>query len=111
MVKAKDAALETGFIVSMFCVIGPELNGNLLALISERGKIYVQGMVWEEKNAVRCSIANWAVGVEEDLAIIVDVLRSGVAQWKGRKFHVELPLRVMFTACWIIVETAGRDEC
>ncbi|ORY10179.1 pyridoxal phosphate-dependent transferase [Clohesyomyces aquaticus] len=76
--RSKESLLETVFILIIFRATDEDLNESLLKRINETGKLYAQGIIWEEKRAIRCAIANWSVHVEEDLAIVTGAL-EGVA--------------------------------
>jgi glutamate/tyrosine decarboxylase-like PLP-dependent enzyme len=79
--NSKQSVLETIFILILFRAVDPALNENLLVQINETGKMYAQGIVWGGKKAIRCAIANWAVDDQEDLDIVLDVLRSVAEKW------------------------------
>ncbi|KAF9885960.1 hypothetical protein FE257_012135 [Aspergillus nanangensis] len=90
-IEKKDEVLQTIFILILFRAVNPSLNESLLVRINETGKMYAQGVVWEGQKAVRCAIANWAVDVKDDLAIVTEVLGSVAAKWEaGEKMRSRL---------------------
>ncbi|KAE8415194.1 hypothetical protein BDV36DRAFT_298277 [Aspergillus pseudocaelatus] len=75
---AREVVLGIIFMLVLFRAIDPELNGNWLALF-QRDQGTCTRIVCSKTNRMS-AIANWAVEAEEDLTMIVDVLRSVAAQ-------------------------------
>jgi glutamate/tyrosine decarboxylase-like PLP-dependent enzyme len=74
--ETKEGVIETVFILIIFRAKDAALNETLLKRINDTGKLYAQGIVWEERKAIRCAIANWAVHVEEDFSIVTRALET-----------------------------------
>ncbi|KAE8369330.1 hypothetical protein BDV27DRAFT_153206 [Aspergillus caelatus] len=74
----REVVLGIIFILILFRAIDPELNGNWLALF-QRDQGTCTRIVCSKTNRMS-AIANWAVEAEEDLTMVVDVLRSVAAQ-------------------------------
>lgn len=70
----KQAVLETVFMLLIFRAKDPKLNDKLLQKINGTNRMYGSGIVWEGQPAIRLAIANWAVDVKRDLAIVKGVL-------------------------------------
>lgn len=83
--ESKTAILETIFMLILFRAVDPGLNEDLLVRINETGKMYAQGIVWQGQKAVRCAVANWAVDLEEDLAVVTDALGSVATRWDVKR--------------------------
>lgn len=76
---AETASLEGAFIIVLFKAKGEALNEVLVDRINDTGRIFVSGTKWNGEKAVRIAVSNWRVNVEEDLAVVKEVLTS-VAQ-------------------------------
>ena len=75
------ASLESTFIIVMFKAKNEALNEVLVDRINASGKMFVSGTKCNGEKAVRLAVSNWRVDVEEDLAVVKEVLTS-VAQEK-----------------------------
>jgi len=66
--------LDETFMVVLFRASDELLNGNLVRLINETGKIYVSGTQWDGRPAARVAISNWQVDVARDVALVKQIL-------------------------------------
>jgi glutamate/tyrosine decarboxylase-like PLP-dependent enzyme len=64
------------FMIVLFRAKNDHLNEDLVRRINATRKMYVSGTRWEGRPAARIAIANWAVDVERDYHVILDVLQD-----------------------------------
>jgi glutamate/tyrosine decarboxylase-like PLP-dependent enzyme len=71
-----DASLEHTHIIVLFRARDPQLNSHLVQRINQTRRIYVSGTSWRGEKACRIAVGSWRVDVEEDFAVVREVLTS-----------------------------------
>jgi glutamate/tyrosine decarboxylase-like PLP-dependent enzyme len=66
-------------IVVLFRAKDPVLNEVLVEKINETRKMYVSGTKWKGEKACRVAVSSWRVDVEQDLAVVKEVLTAVAA--------------------------------
>ncbi|KAF2239443.1 PLP-dependent transferase [Viridothelium virens] len=77
-----EATLDRIYIIVLFRATDDNINPELVKRINSTRKIYVSGTSWQGLPACRFAVANWQVNVDDDLALIKDVLDDVVVPEK-----------------------------
>ncbi|KAJ9141789.1 Pyridoxal-dependent decarboxylase [Pleurostoma richardsiae] len=72
----ETASLEEVHIVILFRARDDAINDSLVQKINDTRKMYVSGTKWKGKSACRIAVSSWKVQVENDLAVVKEVLTS-----------------------------------
>jgi glutamate/tyrosine decarboxylase-like PLP-dependent enzyme len=72
----ETASLEEVHIVVLFRARDDAINDGLVQKINDTRKMYVSGTKWKGKSACRIAVSSWKVQVENDLAVVKEVLTS-----------------------------------
>lgn len=70
--------LQEIYIIVLFRARDDHINETLVKRVNRSRKLYVSGTQWAGKPAARFAVSNWQVNVEQDIAMIADVLKEAI---------------------------------